>query len=140
MWWLGQPVPVAGPPEVLILHPLSAFLRVSPPCPSPQSFEDGRIDMDKGFLGRGVLVKVGPAPYFGIECGNQPVGRGLFVRLDDLSDIRKERFDILFRRACEEFPVVLTDMLSEKVESLLNVRYLGFLFRELQASFAQTIG
>jgi hypothetical protein len=39
-----------------------------------------------------------------------------------------------------EFPVVLTAMLSEKVESLLNVRYLGFLFREFQASFAQKIG
>src|SRR5215510_4188264 len=31
-------------------------------------------------------------------------------------------------------------MLSEKVESILNVRYLGFLFRELQASFTKKTG
>src|SRR5207247_8282801 len=99
----------------------------------------GRIDMGKGFLGRGVSVEVCPSPYLGIECGNQPVCRGLFVLLDDLSDVRKERFDVLFRRACKEFPVVLTYMLSEKVESLLNVRYAGFLFREFQSSFAQKI-
>ena len=90
------PVPVSGPSEVPILHPAFAFGRVSPPCPSPQGLENGRIDMGKGFLGRGVSVKVGPSPYFGIEGGNQPVGRGLFVLLDDLSDVRQERFDVLF--------------------------------------------
>ena len=134
------PVSVSGPSAVPILHPSFAFCRVSPPCPSPQGVEDGRIDMGKGLLGRGVSVEVCPSPYGGIACGNQPVGRGLFVLLDDFSDVRKERFHVLFRRACKAFPVVLASILSEKVESLLNVRYLGFLFRECQASFAQKIG
>ncbi len=134
------PVPVAGPSEVLILHPLFAFGRVSPPCPSPQGFKDGRVDMGKGFLGRCMLVKVCPSSYLGIEGGNQPVCCGLFVTLNDLSDVSKERFDVLFRRAGKEFPVVLAYMLSEKVESILNGRYLGFLFREFQASFAQKLG
>jgi hypothetical protein len=134
------PVLVSGPSEVPILHPSFAFCRVSPPCPSPQGVEDGRIDMGKGFLGRGVSVKVCPSPYCGIECGNQPVCRGLFVILDDFSEVRKERFHVLFRRACKEFPVVLTYTLSEKVESILNVRYLGFRFREFQSSFTKKIG
>jgi hypothetical protein len=118
------PVAVAGPSEVPILHPSFAFCRVSPPCPSPQGVEDGRIDMGKGLLGRGVSVKVCPSSYLRIEGGNQPVCCGLFVPFNDLSDVRKERFDVLFRRAGKEFPVVLAYMLSEKVESILNVRYL----------------
>ena len=134
------PVLVSGPSKVPILHPAFAFCRVSPPCPSPQGFEDGRIDMGKGVLGRGVSVKVCPSPYCGIECGNQPVGRGLFVLLDDCSDVRQERFDVLFRWACKEFPLVLTDMWSENVDSVLNVRSLGFLFRAFQASFTKKIG
>ena len=134
------PVPVAGPSAVPILHPACAFCRVSPPCPAPQGLENGSVDMGKGFLGRGVSVKVCPSPSCGIEGGNQPVGRGLFVLLDDLSEVRQERFDVLFRWACKEFPIVLTDMLSEKVKPVLNVRYAGFLFREFQASFPQKIG
>ena len=90
------PVLVSDAPKIALLHPSLAFLWMSPPCPAPQGVENGRIDMGKGFLGRGVSVKVGPSPYFGIECGNQPVGRGLFVLLDALSDVRQERFDVLF--------------------------------------------
>src|SRR4029453_16412332 len=82
----------------------------------------------------------GPSSYLGIEGGNQPICCGLFVILNDLSDVSKERFDVLLRRAGQELPVVLAYMLSEKVESLLNGRYLGFLFREYQVSFAQKLG
>jgi len=131
------PVLVAKSPKVAILHPLLAFLRVSPPCPSPQCFKDGRIDMDKGFLGRCVLVKVCPSPYFGIECRYQPVGCGLFVVLDDLSDVRKKRFHVFLRRGDKEYPVVLTYILSEEVKSFLYVRYPGLLFREFQSSLSE---
>src|SRR2546425_1056168 len=134
------PVLVSDSPKIAILHPSLAFRRMSPPCPAPQGLENGRIDMDKGFLGRRVPVKVGPTPYFGIECGDQPVCRGRFLILDDLSDVRQERFHVLFRRACKKVPIVFTYMLSEKVKSVLNVRYTGFLFREFQSSFAQKIG
>ena len=95
--------------------------------------------MDKGFFCRCMSVEVGPSPYVGVECGDQPVGRGRFVILDDLSDVRQERFDVLLRWACKELPIVLTDMLSEKVKSLLRVRYVGFLFREFQSSFPQKL-
>jgi hypothetical protein len=133
------PVLISALSEVPVLYPVLILLWVSPPCPSPQGCKDGRIDMDKGLLGRGVSVKVCPSPYFGVECCNQPVCCGLFVLLDDLSDVCEERFDVLFRRACEKLPVVLTYILSEKVESILNVRYLGFLFREFQSSFTKKI-
>src|SRR5256885_12581622 len=45
-----MPIPIARPSKVAVGSPPFAFLRVSPPCPSPQSFEDGRITMDKGFF------------------------------------------------------------------------------------------
>ena len=131
------PVLVSDSPEVAVLRPSLPFLWMSPPCPSPQGFEDGRIDMDKGFLGCCVSVKVCPSPYFGIECSDQPVCRSRFVSLNDLSDVRKERFHVFLRRACEKLPVILPYMLPEKVESVFNVRYLGFLFREFQPSLSK---
>jgi hypothetical protein len=131
------PVLVSDLPKVAVFYPTFALFRVSPPCPSPQCFEDGRIDMDKGFLGCGVSVKVGPSPYVGVECGDQPVCRCLFVILDDLSDVRKERFHVLLRWAGKKLPIVLPYILPEKVKSFLNVRYVGFLFREFQPSFSQ---
>ena len=83
---------LSDPPEVAVGHPPLVLLRVSPSCPSPQRFENGRIDMDKGFFGRSMLVKVCPSPYFGVEESDQPVCRGLFVFLDDFSDVRQETF------------------------------------------------
>ncbi len=96
------PVLVPHPPKVAVFYPSLALLWVSPPCPSPQSFEDGHVNMDKGFLGRGVSVKVRPSPYFRVECRYQPVCRSLFVFLDDVSDVRKEHFDVLLRRGDKE--------------------------------------
>src|SRR5439155_14257168 len=131
------PVLVSDSPKVAVFYPSLALLGVSPPCPSPQGFEDGRINMDRGFLGGGVSVKVCPASYCGVECCNHPVCRCLFVILHDLSDVRQERFDVLLRWACKELPTVCTDMLSEKVKAFLNVRYAGFLFREFQSSLSK---
>ena len=73
------PVLVSDSSKVAVLHPSLPFRRMSPPCPSPQGLEDGRIDMDKGFFGCRVSVKVCPSPYFGIECRDQPVCRGRFI-------------------------------------------------------------
>ena len=132
-----MPVPISRPSKVAVGNPPFAFLRVPPSCPSPQGFEDGRVDMDKGFFSRSVSVKVRPSSYFGVELCYQPACCSLFVVLDDLSDACKKRFHVLFRRACEKLPVVLTYILSEKVKSVLNVRYPGFLFREFQSSFLE---
>src|SRR5262249_25306399 len=61
------------------------------------------------------------------------------IVLNDLSDVRKKRFHVFLRRGNEKFPVVLTYMLSEKVESFLYVRYPRLLFREFQASLLEKI-
>ena len=42
-------------------------------------------------------------------------------------DVLQERFHVLFRRASEQEPVILSDILSEKVETVRDVRDLGFL-------------
>ncbi len=133
------PVLVSDLPKVAVFYPSLALLRMSPPCPSLQGFEDGRIDVDQGVLGCCVSVTVCPTSYFGVECGDQPVCRSLFVVLNDLSDVRQERFHVLFRRACTKLPVILPYMLSEKVKSILKVRYLGLLFREFQSPFSKKI-
>src|SRR6266542_3794413 len=82
MSWRG----LGDPPRVL--------LRVPPPCPAPQGVEDGRIDMDKGFFGRGMLVIIRPPANFGIELRDQPVCWSLFVVLDDFADVRQKRFHV----------------------------------------------
>ena len=128
------PVSLSRPSEVPVSHPPFAFLRVSPSCPSPQGFEDGRIDMNKGFFRRSVSVEVRPSSYFGVELCYHPGCCSLFVVLDDLSDACKKRVHVFLRGACKEVPLVLTDILSEKVKSVLNVRYSGLLFREFQSS------
>src|ERR687887_1254003 len=131
------PVLVSESAKIPVLHPLLALLWMSPFCPSPQYFEDGSIYTDKGFLGICVSVIVRPSPYCGVECRYQPVCCSLFVILNDFSDVRKERFHVLLRRFNKELPVILTYMLPEKVKSLLDVRYPGFLFREFQSSWLQ---
>ena len=120
------PVPASESPKVAILHPSLALLWMSPPCPSPQRFEDGGVDMDKGCLGVCVSVIVRPSLYFGVEQGYQSVGRCLLMSFDRFSDILQERFHVLFRRASKQEPVILPDILSEKVETVRDVRYRGF--------------
>jgi hypothetical protein len=133
------PVPLARPSTGAVGHPPCAFFRVSPSCPSPQGFEDGRINMDKGFFGRSVSVEVRPSSYLRVELCYQPGCCSLFVVLDDLSDACKKRLHVFLRGACKEVPLVLTYILSEKVTSVLNVRYSGLLFRKFQSSFLEKI-
>src|SRR5919199_6267366 len=84
-----------------------------------------------------MLVIIRPAANFGVELRYQPVRWSLFVGLNELSDVRKKRVHVFLRRTCEKLSVVLTDMLSEKVESVLNVRHGGFLWRECQAALLE---
>ncbi len=132
----AAPVLVSDLPKVAVFPPSLALLRMSPPCPSPPGCAEGRVDMDKGFLGCGVSGKVCPSPYWGVECGAQPVCRSLFVVLHDLADVREERFDVLLRWAGKEWPIVLTDLWSEQGKAVLDVRYAGLLFREFQSSWS----
>jgi len=82
-------------------------------------------------------VIVRPSLYFGVEQGYQSVGRCLLLSFDRFSDILQERFHVLFRRASKQEPVILPDILSEKVETVRDVRYRGFLLREFQSSFLE---
>src|SRR5262249_1957782 len=61
------PVLVSESPEVAIFHPSLALPWMSPSCPSPQRFEDGGVDMDKGFLGRCMSVIVCHPRIFGLS-------------------------------------------------------------------------
>jgi hypothetical protein len=133
------PVAVSRPSAGALSDPSFAFFRVSPPSPSPQGFEEGRVHMDTGALGYRVTVPVGPSPSGGITCRHQPVCGSLCIILDDFSDVRKERLHVFLRRDHEKFPVVLAGILSEKVTSILAVRSSGLLFREFQSPFMEKI-
>ena len=133
------PTSIFQPSKVAVGDPPFAFLRVPPSCPSPQGFEDGRIDMNKGFLRRSMSVEVRPSSYFGVALCYQPGCCSLFVVLDDLSDAWKKRLHVFLRGAWKEVPLVLTDILSEKVKSVLKVRYAGLLFRKFQSSFLEKV-
>lgn len=88
------PMIVAHLSEVTVGDPPRVLLRVPPPCPAPQGVEDGGIDMDKGFFGRGMLVIIRPPTNFGVELRDQPVCWRLFVVLDDFADVRQKRFHV----------------------------------------------
>ena len=133
------PVSLSRPSKVPVSHPPFALLRVSPSCPSPQGCEEGRIHMDKGFFGRRVSVEVRPSSDVRVELCSQPVCGSLFVVLDDLSDAGKKRLHVFLRGACQEVPLVLTYILSEKVTSVLNGRYAGLLCGEFQSSCVEKL-
>lgn len=59
------------------------------------------------------------------------------MSFDRFSDILQERFHVLFRRASKQEPVILPDILSQKVETVRDVCYLGFLLREFQSSLLE---
>ena len=48
--------------KVLVLDPVSGFLRMSSPGPLPQHFPDRMVHEAKGLFRDGVLVVVRPAP------------------------------------------------------------------------------
>lgn len=132
-----SPMLVAVCAEVFSFDPASSFVGMSSSCPFPQCLEDSSIHVDKGFLACGMPVKVRPSSNDRVQASYQVVCRDFSIGLDDLSEIREECLDVLFRWPGEELPIVFTDMLSEKVKSVFNVRNPGFLLREFQSSFAE---
>jgi hypothetical protein len=72
-------------------------------------------------------VIVGPTPDEGVELGYQRCGCGLFVDLHDLPDFPEECLHILPGGFDQKFSRVLTYMLAQKIEAVLNVRDAGFL-------------
>ena len=131
------PTLIAVVPKVFILDPPVVLVGVSSARPSPQCLEASRIHIDKGFVADDMAMKVCPASYFGVEQGYQRICRGLFVCLDDIPDVRHERFHVLLRWLGEKLAIVFPDVLSQKVKSPFDVRNGGLLFREFQSSFAE---
>ena len=88
---------------------------------------------------RHMAVIVGPAPDHRVELGYQIDRGGLLVRLHDFPDVPQECFDLLSGWFDKEFTSVLPDVLSQKIEAVLDVGNVGFLRGEFQSAFAEKV-
>ena len=86
------------------------------------------IHFVKGFRTDHMPVIIGPSPNFRVSLSDQISGCGLLVVFDDFSDAFQKGMDVLSRGGDEQLPLVLAEMLSEKIETILNVSDEG-LFR-----------
>src|SRR5258708_1930385 len=89
----------------------------------------------KGFRANHMPVVIGPSSNFRVKLGNEIPGCGLLVPLNDFSDSLQKSMDVLFRGFNQQFSVVFTEVLSEKIKAVLNVRDEGFLLGECQPAF-----
>lgn len=113
--------------EVLVFHPSPCFFRVSPFRPLPECQEDSVIHRNKGRLTDHMAVVVCPASNHRIELGNQLPCCGLGVTFDDRSDVSQECLDILGGGLNQQLPLVLAEMLSQKIKAVTNGGDFGFL-------------
>ena len=73
------------------------------------------------FLGRAVLVVVGPATNDGVQQANQQCLADGFIRINDSTDFLHKRVRVLLRRFDQWLAVVFAEVLSEEVEPLVNM-------------------
>ena len=125
--------------KVFLHNPFSGFVAMSPFGPTPEGVEDVRVYPTEHLLADYVAVIIGPAPDDGVELVNQVAGCGLFVGVDDCLRFGQERFDALAGRFDEELAVVLAYVLSQEVESVVDVGYPGLFWGQFQASFLQKL-
>ena len=92
--------------------------------------------MIEGLFAHHVPVIVGPAPNHGVELGDQIRRCGLLIGLHDLPDLAEECLDILSGGFDQKFTRVLTYILAQKIEAVLDVCDAGFLRRQFQTAFA----
>ena len=104
-------------------------------CPLPQRLKDRMIHFVKGFRADHMPVVIGPSPNFRIKLGNEVSCCGLLVFLDDLSDALQKGMNVPFRGLYQQFSVVLTEMLSKKIKTVLDVCDERFLLGEGQPAF-----
>jgi hypothetical protein len=100
---------------------------VPPFRPLPQRAKDSVVHFGKGLLARHVPVIVRPASDNRVELSYEVSGSCLCIRLYDCSDFPQERLHVLAGRLDQDFTVIVTNVLSEKIKSVRDVRYLGFL-------------
>jgi len=82
---------------------------------------------------------VGPPTNDGVELRYQMAGCGLLVRLHDVPDVPKEGVHLLRGGFNEEFPRVLPDVLSQEIDTVLDVSDMGFCLGKLQTTFVEKV-
>jgi len=125
---LEHPVLSCDGLEVFLLHPFDGLLWMSPFSPLPERTKDRMVYLREGFLADHMSVIVRPSPNFRVSLSDQISGCGLLLVFHDFSDAFKKGMDVLSRGGDEQLPFVLAEMLSEKIEPILNVSDEG-LFR-----------
>ena len=117
--------------EVFLRDPPVGFLWVSSSHPLPQSSIDRVVYGTEHICADYVLMIVSPSSNDGIEHQDQPPGRERLVLLNDVPDLFQVGMHILVRWFNQQFvPLscfVLTYILTQEVEPLLNVSDAGFL-------------
>ncbi len=93
------------------------------------------IHLVEGCFADHMPVIPGPSSNFGVELSNQIACCGLLVRLDVCSDTLQKRVDVLFRGFNQQFSVVFSEMLSEEIKAVLNVRDERLLLGKCQPAF-----
>jgi hypothetical protein len=91
---LEDPMPVTHRAEGLPLDPARALVGVSPFRPTPERFEDRRVDFVKSPCARTMPVRVSPTPDDRVKAQDQMASRRLLVRLDEGSNCLQERFHV----------------------------------------------
>ena len=130
-----HPVAITDEMEVLVLDPSAWFVWVPAFSPLPQGPEERVIHFGKGLLTGHVPVIVGPSPDQGIEEPNQISRCCLRVGPNECSGFNQQRVDTLARGFHENRAMIVPDVLAEKVKAVRDMRDLGFLRGEDQASF-----
>ena len=67
-----------------------------------------------------------PTPNERIELHNQASGWNLGIGLDETTDFSQKGLDVLLGRLDEQFTLVFTDVVSQKVKAIVDVHDFGF--------------
>src|SRR6516162_6950811 len=126
--------------KVFLFDPSEVFIPVSSSCPSPQTPEDGMVDVVESTLANHVPMIVGPAPNLGVEFLNQISGRHAERGFDRCSDARQESFNVFLGGLSEQSPVRVTaHVLPEEIKAFLHVRDNRLRRRKFKPSFLQKL-
>ena len=128
------PIPASQDPEVTILDPASGFHGVSARRPCPQEFPNLMIKPREAGFCHNVPMVHRPSPDEGVEGSDQVGLRRTDVGLDQCANLSKKGRYILLGRRNQQLARILSNNLAEEVKTRRDMRDLGFLFREFQAS------
>ena len=121
---------------VTLDNPPGAFAGVSSSGPTPEAVPQGPFHFLERPLRHNVAMVISPTPNDGIELTYQVGLADAAPLTDQLPHLFQERMRVFLGGLDEQLSAILAQVLSEEVEPLLDVRDAGFLWRELQASFA----